>query len=176
MKGLPSALFEVFRTSLSVRCPPALIARKCQHVLFIIYVYWAKVSFQNFPYNNIYCTMLLLNRALIVYPLTIDGASINILFFYSPRHSPSLDPYHFLLAQTYILVHLAQAFTSLLKTNKLAQHSTQHLSFTQQLPQHSQPLPIILTRVSSHLSFHIRRGSKTSQISCLNVALQTRLR
>ncbi|GKE28481.1 ribonuclease H-like domain-containing protein [Tanacetum coccineum] len=28
-KGLPSALFEEFRTSLSIRCPPAQTARKC---------------------------------------------------------------------------------------------------------------------------------------------------
>nr|GEU30757.1 ribonuclease H-like domain-containing protein [Tanacetum cinerariifolium] len=28
-KGLPSALFEQFRTSLSVRCPPALTAEEC---------------------------------------------------------------------------------------------------------------------------------------------------
>ncbi|GKF34742.1 ribonuclease H-like domain-containing protein [Tanacetum coccineum] len=28
-KGLPSALFEEFRSSLSVRCPPALTAREC---------------------------------------------------------------------------------------------------------------------------------------------------
>ncbi|GKE32364.1 ribonuclease H-like domain-containing protein [Tanacetum coccineum] len=28
-KGLPSALFEEFRTSLSVRCPPALTAKEC---------------------------------------------------------------------------------------------------------------------------------------------------
>ncbi|GJX23965.1 ribonuclease H-like domain-containing protein [Tanacetum coccineum] len=28
-KGLPSVLFEEFRTSLSVRCPPAQIAKKC---------------------------------------------------------------------------------------------------------------------------------------------------
>ncbi|GJT21454.1 ribonuclease H-like domain-containing protein [Tanacetum coccineum] len=29
INGLPSALFEKFRTSLSVRCPPALTAREC---------------------------------------------------------------------------------------------------------------------------------------------------
>ncbi|GKA28946.1 hypothetical protein Tco_0715191 [Tanacetum coccineum] len=28
-KGLPSALFEEFRTSLSVRCPPAPTAEEC---------------------------------------------------------------------------------------------------------------------------------------------------
>ncbi|GKB78197.1 hypothetical protein Tco_0945092, partial [Tanacetum coccineum] len=28
-KGLPSALFEEFRTSMSVRCPPSSTAREC---------------------------------------------------------------------------------------------------------------------------------------------------
>ncbi|GJT11134.1 ribonuclease H-like domain-containing protein [Tanacetum coccineum] len=41
-KDLPSTLFEEFRTSLSVRCPPAPTARECYPVFMFIYLYWAQ--------------------------------------------------------------------------------------------------------------------------------------
>ncbi|GKA65026.1 ribonuclease H-like domain-containing protein [Tanacetum coccineum] len=41
-KGLPSALFEEFRTSLRVRCPPAPTAGECYPVLLLLYVQWAQ--------------------------------------------------------------------------------------------------------------------------------------